>query len=126
MLKKHEPAIFKLLNDSKKGDVIKYPHCSMHYTYNIVKLYNDEHERQFKLKSVKGVAEIRELPLIITNDDILSKFNNLTKTQAISVLYDALDFMSEYNGRTKLFYIGLAMGYKNTEGLSDTWTLSND
>lgn len=56
------------------------------------------------------------------NEDLLMEFNQLNDKQTVSVLYDALNYMEEYNGRSKFTCIMMAMGYQNTEGEKDMWT----
>lgn len=56
-----------------------------------------------------------------TSAEINVEFNNKTPEQRESILYQALDYMQAYNGRTKLKCIAMAMGYDNTEGLDNTW-----
>lgn len=57
-----------------------------------------------------------------TSDQILKEFNKLTKDKTIDVLFDALDCMQQYNGRSKMLCVAMAMGYENYEGESDTYT----
>ena len=51
-----------------------------------------------------------------TTEQISKKFESLTKDKKISVLDDAIDYMSQYNGRTKFLCIAMAMGFDNDEG----------
>jgi hypothetical protein len=60
-----------------------------------------------------------------TNNEILMEFNMLNDKQTVSVLYDALNYMEEYNGRSKFTCIAMALGYKNTEGEADKWQKNN-
>jgi hypothetical protein len=57
-----------------------------------------------------------------SNNELLMEFNRLDDKQTVSVLYDALDYMEQYNGRSKFTCIMMAMGYQNTDGESDMWT----
>ena len=57
-----------------------------------------------------------------SSNELLMEFNSLNDKQTVSVLYDALDYMEQYNGRSKFTCIMMSMGYQNTEGESDTWT----
>ena len=45
-----------------------------------------------------------------TLEEVLNKFNKKGKDKQITILWDALDYMSKYNGRTKLECVALAMG----------------
>ena len=57
-----------------------------------------------------------------TSAQITNEYNKLTKDKKMSVLYDAIDYMQQYNGRSKFLCIAMAMGYDNYEGGSDTYT----
>ena len=53
-----------------------------------------------------------------TSKEISAKYANLSYKEKADILYDALDYMSQFNGRTKFLCIALAMGYDNIdEGL---------
>ena len=67
-----------------------------------------------KLKKGIGVK-------LYTADQIQKAFSKLNRLQKIETLFEALDYMSQYNGRTKITCIALAMGYDNTEGSDDTY-----
>lgn len=56
-----------------------------------------------------------------SSEHIENEFQKLSKVNKIDVLLDALDYMQEYNGRTKLLCIAMAMGYDNIEGEGDTF-----
>ena len=51
-----------------------------------------------------------------TSEQIRNEFEKLTKDKKISVLYDAIDYMHSYNGRSRFLCIAMAMGYDNYEG----------
>ena len=57
-----------------------------------------------------------------TSEQISNEFEKLTNDKKISVLYDAIDYMQSYNGRSRFLCIAMAMGYDNYEGRSDTYT----
>ena len=57
-----------------------------------------------------------------TSEQIINEFEKLTKDKKISVLYDAIDYMQSYNGRSRFLCIAMAMGYDNYEGRNDTYT----
>lgn len=57
-----------------------------------------------------------------TSEQISKEFEKLTKDKKINVLYDAIDYMQSYNGRSRFLCIAMAMGYDNFEGRSDTYT----
>lgn len=57
-----------------------------------------------------------------TSGQISNEFEKLTKDKKISVLYDAIDYMQSYNGRSRFLCIAMAMGYDNYEGRNDTYT----
>ena len=56
-----------------------------------------------------------------SGDQIQEEFTRLPNHQKIEVLYEALDFMQQYNGRTRFMCVALAMGYENPEGEYDTY-----
>jgi hypothetical protein len=57
-----------------------------------------------------------------TSEQISNEFEKLTKDKKIGVLYDAIDYMQSYNGRSRFLCIAMAMGYDNYEWRSDTYT----
>lgn len=48
-------------------------------------------------------------------NEILIKFNALKARDKIQILWDAIDVMQQYNGRTKKQCVAIAMGYEETE-----------
>jgi hypothetical protein len=56
-----------------------------------------------------------------TSDQISKEFSKLNRLGKIETLFEALDYMSQYNGRSKIKCIALAMGYENIEGADDTY-----
>ena len=54
---------------------------------------------------------------------IITKFEKMPKNLKIKVLYEALDIMQSYNGRSRFLCIAMAMGYQNFEGEIDTYEL---
>jgi hypothetical protein len=56
-----------------------------------------------------------------TSDQISKAFSKLNRLQKIETLFEALDYMSQYNGRSRIKCIALAMGYENTEGDDNTY-----
>lgn len=57
-----------------------------------------------------------------SNNELLAEFKKLDDRQTAIVLNDALDYMEEYNGRSKFTCIMMAMGYENTHEEPDRWT----
>lgn len=53
--------------------------------------------------------------------DIIIKYNKLSSIQRVKILWDALDYMSQYNGRSKYVCIAYAMGYYNDENKYDVY-----
>jgi len=49
------------------------------------------------------------------------EFAALSCTEKLQILYDALDIMQQYNGRTKFLCIAIAMGYDSLEEGNDTF-----
>jgi len=56
-----------------------------------------------------------------TSEQISKEYTALSKDKKIAVLYSAIDYMQQYNGRTRFLCIALAMGYDNIEGKSNTY-----
>ncbi len=48
-------------------------------------------------------------------------FMKKSDSEKVNILYNALDYMSQYNDRSKSECISLAMGYTNREGDMNTW-----
>lgn len=48
--------------------------------------------------------------------EIEQKFNKLKSTEQVQILLGALDYMQQYNGRSIIQCIGLAMNYEDKEG----------
>jgi hypothetical protein len=46
-----------------------------------------------------------------TEQQLKDKFEKLSKPVKIQILWDALDIMQQFNGRTKLVCVFFAMGY---------------
>lgn len=51
-----------------------------------------------------------------TSEEISKQYNKMTKDEKIQVLDIAIDYMQQYNGRSKFLCIAMAMGYNNHEG----------
>lgn len=58
-----------------------------------------------------------------TIEEILDKFQKMTKNDKISILSTSIDYALSYNGRSKETCIALAMGYENFEGRRDTYKI---
>lgn len=56
-----------------------------------------------------------------TSDEIHKQFDKLTKNQKINILYEAIDIMQSYNGRSRFYCIANAMGYENYEGQPNSY-----
>jgi hypothetical protein len=50
-----------------------------------------------------------------TAEELEKKFDNTTRVEKINILSQAIDYMQQYNGRTKQTCIFLAMGYDYEE-----------
>ncbi len=48
----------------------------------------------------------------ITQNEILAKYNKLPSTKQVPILYEALNYMQQYNGRSRADCVCLAMGYQ--------------
>ena len=57
-----------------------------------------------------------------SEDQIQEEFNSLPNHQKIEMLWEALDYMQQYNGRSRFTCLALAMGYENWEGEHNTYT----
>lgn len=49
-------------------------------------------------------------------------YDKLTSKEKVSILWEALDYMQQFNGRTPFYCVALALGYENFEGENDTYT----
>jgi hypothetical protein len=47
-----------------------------------------------------------------TFNEVLIKYNKLSSSKQVTILWDALDYMQQYNGRTKSECVILAMGFE--------------
>ena len=47
---------------------------------------------------------------------IWKEYEKMSAVKKVAVLWSALDYMEEYNGRSKTTCLAMAMGYKNIEG----------
>ena len=54
-----------------------------------------------------------------TFNELLEKYDKSSNFKKVGILYEALDYMQQYNGRPKNDCIILAMGYENTG--DDEW-----
>lgn len=61
-----------------------------------------------------------------TSEQITKEYDNLSAFQKCKILYEALDYMQQYNGRTKFLCIAMAMGYRNHEGKYNTYLKRQD
>ena len=48
----------------------------------------------------------------LTSDDLVKKFNRLPNKVKLELLWEALDMMNQYNGRTRWHCVAIAMGYE--------------
>jgi len=56
-----------------------------------------------------------------TSKEISKEYEGLSLKEKNIILYDAIDYMNQYNGRTRFLCIAMAMGYENTEGENTTY-----
>lgn len=56
---------------------------------------------------------------IYSRDELAKMYNAMTKDKKIAVLYSAIDFMQQYNGRARQHCIFLAMGFNDIIGNGD-------
>ena len=47
-------------------------------------------------------------------EEVLTEYNKLSLKKKVSILNGAIEYMNQYNGRTRSDCIFLAMGYVNT------------
>ncbi len=57
-----------------------------------------------------------------TSKHIQKEYSELTKDEKIKILYEAIDIMQQYNGRSRFLCIAMALGYNNFEGEGNTYT----
>lgn len=65
-------------------------------------------------------------PKYYTAQEVSDKFQKLTKDEKINVLYEAIDYMQSYNGRSKMTCIALAMGYDDRIGDNKSYFKKHD
>jgi hypothetical protein len=51
-----------------------------------------------------------------TSTEIHKKYLDLSLAKRNEVLYEAIDIMQQYNGRSRFLCIAMAMGFDNDEG----------
>lgn len=56
-----------------------------------------------------------------TSEELGAEFDKMSKDEKIKVLYEAIGIMQQYNGRSRVLCIAMAMGYSNHEGENDTY-----
>jgi len=56
-----------------------------------------------------------------TSTHISREYEKLTKDLKINVLSSAIDYMEQFNGRSKFLCIAMAMGYDNHGGEINTY-----
>lgn len=95
----------------KKGD--KYYNCKIcdkelrRFAYT---------EECFEKKLCPQCLTKRATKEIITLDELNELYNK--KRNKVEILWEALDYMQQYNGRSKVDCVALALGYEDTEGLA--------
>lgn len=57
----------------------------------------------------------------ISIDEIMVSFYKKSAKIQTEILWAALDYMNQYNGRTKWLCVAMAMGYDNNEGENSTY-----
>lgn len=57
----------------------------------------------------------------VSSDEIAKEYSKLSASKQVPILYEAIDIMQQYNGRSRFDCIAKAMGYSNTEGLNTTY-----
>lgn len=57
----------------------------------------------------------------ISSDEIAKEYSKLSASKQVPILYEAIDIMQQYNGRSRFDCIAKAMGYSNYEGLQNTY-----
>jgi hypothetical protein len=57
----------------------------------------------------------------VSSDEIAKEYSRLSASKQVPILYEAIDIMQQYNGRSRFDCIAKAMGYSNMEGLNTTY-----
>lgn len=57
----------------------------------------------------------------VSSKEISNEYNKLSASKQVPILYEAIDIMQQYNGRSRFDCIAKAMGYSNHEGLQNTY-----
>jgi len=56
-----------------------------------------------------------------TDTQIQNEFDRLSCPKQREIMWEALDIMQAYNGRSRFLCVSMAMGYSNYEGDADTY-----
>ena len=64
--------------------------------------------------------------IFYTNKQITEEFENLTSAEQIVILLKALDIMHEFNSRSQIVCIGMALGYSNYYGADNKFTIKSE
>jgi hypothetical protein len=57
-----------------------------------------------------------------TSEYISKKYAKLSFKEKCNILFNAIEIMNQYNGRSKFLCIAMAMGFENNEGQNNTYT----
>jgi len=65
-------------------------------------------------------------PKYYTSSHVSEAYAKLTDKERVEVLSQALDYMSQFNGRSRFLCIAMGMGYDNYEGETNTYFKRNE
>lgn len=63
---------------------------------------------------VRGFLKTKVMKALTTRE-LIDSFNKLSAPKKVTILYGALDYMEQYNGRSKERCLCLAMGYQEAD-----------
>lgn len=57
----------------------------------------------------------------MSKKEVQMHWNSKTPQEKVSILWEALDFMSQYNGRSRFDCVAYTMGFKKDSEEDDKW-----
>lgn len=79
----------------------------------------DKLKNKTKLLTIKKMTETKTK--FYTTEYVSKKYASLSLKEKNEVLYEAIDYMNQYNGRSRFLCIAMAMGFDNDEGNENSY-----
>jgi hypothetical protein len=106
----------------------KIEKASQYYANNNFNMHETNSYKELKKGFEAGVEWVQKNNLIkvketkhFTMEEVRKEYNSLTLKEKNIILYNAINYMQGYNGRTRFKCIALAMGYDNSKGENNTY-----